>query len=849
MASASYVRTSFVGGEWSQTAQGAMDAKEYVIAMNVCFNGFPMENGSWTRRPPTYFASTTRGNNPGRLIPFAFNQASPYVMEFTDNFLRFYIGNALAMSNDGQIVVSISPANPAVVETTTAHGWSTAMSVRFSELGATCPLLQNRTFYITVIDATHFSLQDAVTFDTIDGSTLGIQAPATLVSRIQELGTIYSGSAWANIRVVQAETTAVILHPTIPPRSLTTALPTAGNFAIFAIAPSSLIDGPYLDPVTTSETISSSAGSGNVILTASGSTFGGFLTTDVGRSIRLFSEPQVWNVATVFVQGVYCAYSGAYYIALAGSTGVIPGSDLTKWAVQAPQNVVSWTWATITGRVSATVVAATINGPSLPFAAIPIRTWRLGVFNSRDGYPSCGTYHEGRLWLSGVVGNRIDGSKSNDLFNFAPTGFDGAVAANNGISYVFNASDVNAVLWMESDDKGIICGTEAGEWQVQATSLNAPLTPTSIQAHRVTRIGCANVQPARTDHTLVFVQRYSRKLMEYFPDVYSGKYSAPNLTERAKHLTVSGLAALAYQQELAPIIWSMTGFGDWRGATYKRESLTTSQGPSFIGWHGHQLGSNAILTSMCVGPSIGGATDSLMMTTFDAADSSRHVLLLGDIPDETAELSTMFFLDHAAAPSSYTLGPTGATLNGLWHLNGRHVSVCCGGLNCGDPGEGRDLVTFLVTDGSCFVPFGDGVSSGSGRGLFTADFIIGSNPQIHVGYSYASRGQIVRPASMAESGARNGPAFGKLRRTHRYSMLLNNTRGISVGTSFASMLPAQLKQADGITPIDTLEMFSGIHQDSIEDSDSYDGMICWEISEPFPATVCAVGGNLETKDQ
>ncbi len=859
MAAASYVKTSFLSGEWSQTAQGAMDSKEYAIAMNVCFNAFPMETGAWTRRPPTFFASTTRANNPGRIIPFTFENHAPYVMEFTDNFMRFYVGNALAMSNDGKTVLSISAATPAMVETTVPHTWITGNSVQFSGLGQTCPLLQNRTFFITVIDPTHFALADAITFANIDGSTLGAPAAGTLVSHVQELGTVYASSSWINIRSVQAQDKAVLLHPDIPPRTISvTVQPTPGNFAQFAINPTSLIDGPYLDPVAGGITATPSALSGGITLTASNAIFA---ATDVGRLVRLFSRPSAWNGGLSYNKGDYVLLNELPYQALftdgiapAGdpfttNTGNValgqPGTNL-NWGI-APAGQL-WTWGVITSFTSTTQVGLTISGPAL-LNLNAISIWRLGVFNSLDGYPACGTYHEGRLWLSGVVGNRIDSSKSNDPFNFAPTEFSGTVSPNSAISYIFNASDVNSVLWMESDDKGIICGTAAGEWLVQATTLNSPLTPTTIQAHRVTRIGCANVEPRRTDHTMVFVQRYNRKIMEYFPDVYSGKYSAPNLTERAKHLTVSGIAAIAYQQELTPIIWSMTGFGEWRGATYKRETLTTSQGPSFIGWHGHQLGSRGILTSMCVGPSIGGSLDSLFMTTFDAVDSSRHVLVLGDLSDETTPLSSMFFLDHAVAPSSYTLGPTGATLNGLWHLNGRSVSVYCGGLNCGDPGEDNDLVTFLVTSGSCFVPFGDGISAGSGRGLFTADFINGSSPAIYVGYSYASRGQIVRPASMPDTGARNGPGFGKLRRTHRYSMLLNNTKGLSVGTSFSTMLPAQLRQSDGMTPIGTLEMFSGIHQDSLEDGDSYDSMICWEVSEPFPATVCAVGGNLETKDQ
>src|SRR5262249_9574331 len=149
------------------------------------------------------------------------------------------------------------------------------------------------------------------------------------------------------------------------------------------------------------------------------------------------------------------------------------------------------------------------------------------------------TYHEGRLWLSGAVANRLDSSAAGGVtkdvnglrIDCTPTAVDGTVTDANAISYTFNTKDVNPIFWMEPDQQGIICGTKGGEWLVQATSINSPLTPTNIQAHRVTKIGCANIEPRRTEHTVVFVQKFQRKVIEYFADVFSGKFTAPNLSK------------------------------------------------------------------------------------------------------------------------------------------------------------------------------------------------------------------------------------------------------------------------------------------------------------------------------
>ena len=59
---------------------------------------------------------------------------------------------------------------------------------------------------------------------------------------------------------------------------------------------------------------------------------------------------------------------------------------------------------------------------------------------------------------------------------------------------------------------------------------------------------------------------------------------------------------------------------------------------------------------------------------------------------------------------------------------------------------------------------------------------------------------------------------------------------------------AQLRKANG-NPIDPLTTYSGVHHDSLDDDYSYDGMIAWRVSRPWPAAVVAISGNLQTQDR
>jgi hypothetical protein len=112
--------------------------------------------------------------------------------------VRWRAGASLAFTNDAQVVLAISAANPAVVQTTTAHGWVTGNTVMFQKLGGGTPRLQNRQFTITKTDNTHFSLQVAITGANIDGSALGTGAlvAGATVSRVQELTTPYVTQQW-----------------------------------------------------------------------------------------------------------------------------------------------------------------------------------------------------------------------------------------------------------------------------------------------------------------------------------------------------------------------------------------------------------------------------------------------------------------------------------------------------------------------------------------------------------------------------------------------------------------------------------------------------------------------------
>ena len=108
----------------------------------------------------------------------------------------------------------------------------------------------------------------------------------------------------------------------------------------------------------------------------------------------------------------------------------------------------------------------------------------------------------------------------------------------------------------------------------------------------------------------------------------------------------------------------------------------------------------------------------------------------------------------------------------------------------------------------------------------------------------------MRPTLPQESGARNGPAFGKKRRNHQYAIQVEGAQGLYIGTVFTAqrLKPIGFKYENGVA-YKVNEQFSGIWWDSIDDDYNFDGMICWRVSRPYIANIAAIGGFIQTQDK
>lgn len=701
MGHSSYLQTSFLGGEWAPEIQGRTETDAYKTGLNKCSNYYPIEQGSLLRRQGFQLVGHTKAGAAGRVKGFDLT-GSPLQLEFTNGWLRFILGPSF-LANGVSDLVSISTATPAVVTTKAAHGYTTGDTVFFTlkSLHSISSTLFNRQFVATVTGASTFSIADALTGAAIDGSTIGWTAPVISgtyqVTRIAELVSPYIGGDWAGCTFVQDEASIIIFHNKYATRVITRVSTGFG----FAIGLYTYADGPYLPINSTATTLTPSATNGTITVTASaitGINGGlGFQSTDVGRFIRMYNAPAAWDAtkATYAVGDQVLYVDGNSYTAIkAGShqTGVVP-TNIDHWALLA--FLPYWTWMKITvftdtTHVTAVVQQSTSTTQAATFNILPTTNWRLGLYSTTTGWPTCGTYHEGRLWLAGVTVNRIDGSVSDLYGTFSPTGDDGTVGDGSAISGVVKANENNPIMWLAADDAGLLFGTTTSEWKIKASNLDDPLTPASSTPRRLTKWGSANIQPLAVHKMHLFVQRMQRKVIEFgHPGAEAGAlYQAmedANLSLTGSHLSVGGIAELAWTAEPKPIVWARRADGQLIGMTYLRDGQKLT-----AGWHQHPLGHGRIVESLSSGPSIDQLTDRLFLVTKDTTTNVRWIEMQTDVFDDNKLDYQGFFVDGGVVPPSAKVatvaveGFSGVRAWGFWPLNGKTVSATFGGLDAGD---------------------------------------------------------------------------------------------------------------------------------------------------------------------
>lgn len=633
MARQSDDQNAFNSGELSPLLLGRQDLAKYKSGEYTCLNGVPLTQGAWTRRPGTAFLHQTKFQDKlSRLIPFQYSITQTYMLEFGEQYVRFYTNHGI-VTQTPQNVTGVTKANPAVLTYAGADTYANADRVVVTGMTGGMTQLNNREFIVANVNAGANTFELKNTDGTnVDSTGYDTFSAGGTVAEIYEVPTAFDDTDLAQIRVTQSADTLYVLHPDFPPATLVRTSALTWTYSDLQIT-----EGPYDSTNTTTTTLTPSAfavGTG-VTLTAS-STTGinlntGFKVTDIGRFIRM-------------------------------------------------QQGTVWGYAVITGFTDTTHVTVTVLSTLTSTAAKT--AWRLGIWSDTTGWPATGTFHEDRLWMGGAAlyPQRIDGSKSGNYVSFEPSSLAaGVVADDNAIAYTLNSDDVNAIRWMSSNEKALLVGTSRSEWAVRASTATAPLTPTDISAKPSTHYGSEDTEAVSAGRAVLFIQRAGRKIRELAYVFEIDGFRAPDLTILSQHITLPSVTAMAYQEQPQPVIWFVRSDGALIGLSYERDQ-------DVVAWHRHILGGSSdaagleipVVESVAVIPSPDTLRDELYLIVQRYVNGGvkryvEYVTKLWEIGDDQEDAF------HADCGWTQIDSPATNEISGLWHLEGQTVGIYADG--------------------------------------------------------------------------------------------------------------------------------------------------------------------------
>jgi hypothetical protein len=195
----------------------------------------------------------------------------------------------------------------------------------------------------------------------------------------------------------------------------------------------------------------------------------------------------------------------------------------------------------VTAIGSATGVTGTVEETLA--STDPTADWDEAAISPLRGWPASACFHQDRLVLGGTreLPNRLFLSRSGLLDDFdLGTGLD-----DQGIEFALLSDQVNAIRAVFSG-RHLQVFTSGAEWMVTGD----PLTPSSIQLLRQTRIGSPvdrMVPPVDVDGATIFVARSGRAVHEFAYTDVADTYQSNDLGLIARHL-IERPVAMAYDQ-------------------------------------------------------------------------------------------------------------------------------------------------------------------------------------------------------------------------------------------------------------------------------------------------------------
>lgn len=208
---------SFTGGELAEALWARVDTTKYQTGLRTCRNFYIMRHGGAANRPGTDFvAEVKESSKKVRLIPFQFNIEQTYVLEFGHLYIRIHRAGSPVLET-AKTISGATKANPCVI-TSNSHGFSNGDEVQITGLVGMSEL-NNRSFKVAGVTTNSFSLQ-TMNGVGLDSTNFGAYVSGGQAARSYTLASPYVEADLATLQFIQSADVLTLVHPEYAPREL-----------------------------------------------------------------------------------------------------------------------------------------------------------------------------------------------------------------------------------------------------------------------------------------------------------------------------------------------------------------------------------------------------------------------------------------------------------------------------------------------------------------------------------------------------------------------------------------------------------------------------------------------------
>lgn len=747
---------SFAGGEITPELYGRIDLTKFQTGLAKAENFWILPHGPAQNRPGFKFVNEAKDSTRKvRLIPFAYSTEQTFAIEFGHQYIRWHT-NGGTLLETGLTITGITQANPGVL-TYTGTDPANGDWMYLSGIGG-MTALNGRYVKVANVNggANTFELTD-LWGASINTSALAAYTSGGTAARVYTLATTYTEDELFDIHYVQSADVLTLVHPSHPVRELrrvsatnwTLTAPTFAPGISAPAAPSLTTGGPGGGtPITHTYKCTALATDTLEESLASASANASLDLTVAGNYIDV--DPPAVTGAVRY--NVYKLSNGLY-----GYIGQTDGSAFRD--------------NNVTPDVSQTP----------PEASAP--------FGSADNYPGAVGYFEGRRVFAGT-NNRpqkywlTKSASESNLSYSIPSRDDDSIQGN------ILARQVNRLRHIVALDSLILL-TSGQPWKIAPQNSDI-LTPTSALPKPVLGVGASNVQPIVTASSLIYVTSTGSRIAEMRYKWEAQNYTVGDASIMAPHLFKGyTLVDAAYSEEPHQIGWFVRSDGVLLGMTHVPEH-------EVLAWHRHTT-TGGTFESVCA---VKESTEFPLYVVVKRSVNGRDVRYIERLNTRRfTEAADAFIVDSGLTYD----GAAVSSVSGLWHLEGKTVSVLA---------DGATHPQQTVTNGAVSLEVSASV--------------------VHVGLP------ITADLQGLPIGLEGASAFGQasLKNLSEVYLRVNESGGIKAGPTFAALreYPARSNEAYDTAPA----LRTGIVRIALDNRWAADAQICVRQSDPLPLTIAAM---------